>query len=302
MNAKLYVGIGFVISLVGCNREVADTITNDVSDNVLADVKPAGIADKKSAPCPDDMVEIDGFYCPNLQVKCLYNVDIDGKRLPGAGSLSSACGEYQNPTVCLSKERQHMHFCIDRYEYPNHKGSIPQDWMTWYSAKNACESIGKRLTTAKEWTLAAEGPNDHPLPYGDGFHRNSKMCNFDRHFSDIYDLPEYKALHLHGIDVFKAKSPNDAMSKALRLFLVPSGSMPDCHSDFGVYDMSGNLDEEVINEGGGDCSNHTTGNCISGLKGGHVWHVRNASRPMTTAHGQNFGWYETSSRCGKDIY
>ena len=251
--------------------------------------------------CPSDMVEIEGEYCPNLQIKCLFNVDIDGNRKPGPGDLTWACGEYQNPTVCLSKQKISMHFCMDRYEWPNRFGQKPQDWMTYQSAKIATAAIGKRLCTAREWTLAAEGPNMHPVPYGDGYHRNNHICNFDRHYSDVYELPEFKALGLKGIDVFQAKSPNDKMSQALRLFLVPSGSMPDCHSDYGVYDMAGNIDEEVFNEGGTTCLTKSTGNCISGLKGGHVWHVRNASRPMTTVHGETFGWYETSTRGCLDI-
>lgn len=246
--------------------------------------------------CPSDMVEIEGEYCSKLETKCLYNVDADGKRMPGPGNPLWSCGEYASPAIC-SGPKVHMHFCIDRFEYPNKEGQLPQDWMSWFDVKRGCESIGKRLCTAKEWTLAAEGPHMHPLPYGDGYHRDNRICNFDRHYSDIYKIPEFQALGLKGIDVFQSKRPDDKMSQALRLFLVPSGSMPDCHSDYGVHDMAGNLDEEVYNEDGTACLNKTTGNCISGLKGGHVWHVRNASRPMTTIHGETFSWYETSGRC-----
>ena len=157
--------------------------------------------------------------------------------------------------------------------------------MNWYDAKNAAASIGKRLCTAREWTLAAEGPHMHPLPYGDGYHRDGTICNFDR------------PLHINQMN---AKRPDDSVSQAMREMLVPSGSMPDCHSDYGVYDMAGNIDEWVINEGGGACTDRSTGNCISGLKGGHMLHVRNASRPMTTAHGPGFGWWETGARFCKE--
>lgn len=231
------------------------------------------------------MVEIEGDYCPNLQTECLYNVDLDGTRHT-PGDINKACGEYKNPSVCLS-EKVHMHYCIDRYEWPNKAGTVPQDWMTYYDADKAVKSVGKRLCTHKEWTLAAEGPNVHPLPYGDGFHRK-RLCNFDN--------PN------PGIDVFQSKSPNDEASQKLRALLVPSGSMPDCVSDFGVHDMSGNIDEWVVNEASQDmCINRTNGNCRTGLMGGHIWHVRNASRPMTTAHGAGFGWYETGARACKDI-
>lgn len=236
--------------------------------------------------CPEDMVEVEGDYCPNLEIKCLYNVDNDGKRLDGPGDIGKACGEYQKPSKCLS-DRVHMHYCIDKYEWPNKAGQVPQDWMTFFDAQKAVASVGKRLCTHREWTLAAEGPNDHPLPYGDGFHRQ-RLCNFDNKNP--------------GIDVFQSKSPNDEASAKLRALLIPSGSMADCHSDFGVYDMSGNIDEWVVNESSQDmCINKTSGNCRTGLMGGHIWHVRNASRPMTTAHGAGFGWYETGARACKDI-
>ncbi len=179
-----------------------------------------------------------------------------------------------------------MHYCIDKFEWPNKEGQVPQDWMNYFDAQKAVASVGKRICTHKEWTLAAEGPNMHPLPYGDGFHR-TRLCNFDNHNP--------------GIDVFQSKSPNDEASQKLRALLVPSGLMANCVSDFGVHDMSGNIDEWVVNESSQDmCINKTSGNCRTGLMGGHIWHVRNASRPMTTVHGAGFGWYETGARACKD--
>lgn len=251
--------------------------------------------------CPPDMVEIEGDYCSNLQAKCLYNVDGDGKRMPGPGNPLWSCGEYEEPTVCIGP-KVHMHFCMDKYEWPNHPGEKPQDWMTWYDAKKATESVGKRLCTAHEWTMVAEGRNYHPLAYGDGYHRNH-MCNIDRHYSDVTDTEEFKALGLKRIDVFQSRRPDDKMSQALRLFLEPVGSMLDCHSDYGVYDMAGNIDEWVVNEGGiTSCSNPKgCDGWISGLKGGHEWHVRQNAFAMTTHHGPTFGWYETGSRACRDI-
>ncbi len=240
----------------------------------------------KESLCPSDMVEVEGDYCPNVIEICLYNTDNNGNRIPGPGDTGKSCGEFKNPSKCLSN-KIHLHFCIDKYEFPNKEGQKPQDWMTWFDAKNAVEALGKRLCTANEWTLAAEGPNMHPIPYGYGYHRDSTICNFDNKNP--------------GIDVFQSRSPNDETSQKLRDLLVTSGSKPKCVSDFGVHDMVGNIDEWVINEGGTSCINKTSGNCISGLKGGHIWHVRNASRPMTTVHGEGFAWYETGTRACKSI-
>lgn len=251
-------------------------------------------AEADPPPCSEDMIHVEGDYCPNLEQHCLYNVEIDGSRSTKPVSLLWACGEYTSST-CKSEHLVHMNFCMDRYEYPNKEGQVPQDWMTWYDVKKSCETEGKRMCSSHEWTLAAEGPHQHPLPYGDGFHRVAGACNFDRPMGHL--------------DPSKATRPDDEMSQKLRAMLVSSGSMPNCVSDYGVHDMAGNVDEWVVNEASdlmacpkeavdkGECQNMSY---HSGLMGGHVWHVRNASRPMTTAHYPGFGWYETGGRCCKD--
>lgn len=291
---KLYKMVfSWILILAFTGVSINDTAA-DAKNTVNKTEAPPGKAEislvrteERSHACPADMVEVQGDYCPNLQTECLYNIDMNGNR-HYPGDINLACGEYKNPSVCQSEKLVHMHFCIDRYEWPNKKDTIPQDWMTYFDAQKAVASVGKRICTHNEWTLAAEGPHRHPLPYGDGFHRDGRICNFDNHNP--------------GIDVFLSKSPTDEASAKLRSLLVPSGSRAECVSDFGVHDMSGNIDEWVVNETSQDlCISKTTGNCRSGLMGGHIWHVRNASRPMTTAHGAGFGWYETGARACKDV-
>lgn len=226
--------------------------------------------------CPNDMVEISGQYCPTPEQICLQWVDVGGKPTDPPMNTSGRCGVWKNPVKCASKT-VYKHFCIDRYEYPNKAGGIPQDWMTWYDVKNSCETEGKRMCKRSEWTFAAEGPNMHPYPYGDGFHRDKTICNFDNYTG--------------GIDVFKATNSHTPEALALHSMLVPSGSQAQCVSDWGVHDMPGNIDEWVVNESGKPYE--------SGLMGGHVFGVRNASRPMTDAHGPDFSWYETGGRCCK---
>jgi len=227
--------------------------------------------------CPADMQEVNGDYCPNVELKCLYMVDANGNRMSDPPDpYNNRCGEFANPVKCLSKKVA-KHYCIDTYEFPNKKGEVPQDWVSWYGAKSACESVGKRLCTRSEWTFAAEGPNMHPIPYGNGFKRDRTLCNFDNHSS---------------VDVFKATKRNTPEGDYLHSLLVPSGAKEACVSDWGVHDMPGNIDEWVVNETGVPF--------VSGLMGGHVFGVRNASRPMTEAHGPDFSWYETGARCCKD--
>lgn len=238
--------------------------------------------------CPNDMVEIKGNYYPVVAQRCLYMVDIKGQKTNEAPDpYTGRCGEFANPVEPVSIY-VHKHYCIDKYEFPNKEGGIPQDWMTWYDAKNACQSVGKRLCTRSEWTFAAEGPNRHPIPYGDGFHRDKTLCNFDNFFSQID--PKYGKIT--GDEILKVSKPDSLVAQGLHSLLVSSGSKPQCVSDWGVHDMSGNIDEWVVNESG-----HPY---VSGLMGGHVFGVRNASRPMTDAHGPDFGWYETGTRCCAD--
>lgn len=218
----------------------------------------------KAQVCPVDMVMIIGEYCPVEQQECLHWIDHPGAR----------CDVWKNPVRCISNTT-HKHYCIDRYEYPNVKGSIPQDWMSWRDVKKSCEAIGKRLCTQSEWAFAAEGPDFHPYPYGDGFHRDKSICNIDN------PIPS--------IDIQAVKTSVSNGAQLLHNFLVPSGSKEACVSDFGVHDMAGNIDEWVINESGKPYD--------SGLMGGHVFGVRNASRPMTTAHNPDFKWYEAGGRC-----
>ncbi len=103
-------------------------------------------------------------------------------------------------------------FCIDKYEYPNKKGALPQE-ATFYEAMIKCAEQGKRLCTAEEWVLACVGKNVTVYPYGNAF--DPTACNT-----------------LHN------KEAGDGV--------VPSGSMPRCVNDYGLYDMSGNLEEWVI--------------------------------------------------------
>jgi len=227
--------------------------------------------------CPADMKHVSGVYCPQVEQKCLEWVDATGKitTAPVPGQ-TGRCGTFQQPSRCLTPEakRPFKDFCIDTFEHGGSTTSRPQSWMNWYDAKSSLEREGKRLCTDSEWTMACEGPDMLPYPYGNGYHRDRTACNFDN--SAV------------GFDVFKATSRTTETAQRLDALLVFSGTMPRCVSPFGVFDMVGNLDEWVVNESGSPY--------VSGLKSGHVFGVRNACRPMTEAHGPTFAWYETGTR------
>jgi formylglycine-generating enzyme required for sulfatase activity len=173
---------------------------------------------------------------------------------------------------------QHKRFCIDRYEWPNKVGALPRYMASWYEAKASCAATGKRLCTDTEWTLACEGEDRRPYPYGDGYERDQQACNIDKpyiwpHPEKVYD-PDAQAAELARLDQRE-----------------PSGSRASCTSPYGVSDMVGNVDEWVVN------ASQSGKPHISALKGGYWGPVRTRCRAITTGHGQTFKYYQIGFRC-----
>lgn len=129
-------------------------------------------------------------------------------------------------------------FCIDRYEYPNNPGASPKIKVSWYEAKAACESQGKRLCKEREWERACKGPKNHRYPYGDDF--SSTICN----------------------------TAKDDGSKGT---LSSIGSFKDCKSPFGIYDLSGNVREWTA-------SRIAPGNPAYVVKGGSAYKSEKSTR------------------------
>jgi formylglycine-generating enzyme len=147
----------------------------------------------------------------------------------------------------------------------------------WNEAKATCESEGKRLCGDTEWTLACEGQERMPYPYG--YARSSEACNIDKAHLDVDEtaMADWKRR-----DAEVARLDQRSTS----------GSYEACVSPFGAYDMTGNVDEWVVNESGKPYK--------SGLKGGYWGPVRDRCRPMTTAHNELFEFYQIGFRCCGD--
>jgi serine/threonine protein kinase/formylglycine-generating enzyme required for sulfatase activity len=105
-------------------------------------------------------------------------------------------------------------FCIDKYEYPDQEGVIPQTNVSFYRAKKLCESEQKQLCSEDEWEKACKGPSDLKYPYGNVW--NAGRCDTQN---------------------------KDGTNRSI----VPSGSYRGCASGYGVYDMSGNVMEWTNN-------------------------------------------------------
>lgn len=229
---------------------------------------PAGDAIRNT--CPSDMVEVKGDYCPAPEQIC--DEYISEKR--------DRCVRFRPKVRCIGTPSP-KHFCIDKYEYPNEQGKRPTVAVTWDEARDLCANEGKRLCAGEEWTLACEGPEAKPYPFGHT--RDAAACNIDK----PYILPDNAAYD----------SPRTRAEEIARVSQSePSGARPRCVSDYGVYDMTGNVDEWVVNEHGSAQGPEF----LSGLKGGYWGPVRNRCRPTTTDHNHWHHGYQIGFRCCKD--
>jgi formylglycine-generating enzyme len=218
------------------------------------------------------MLEVEGDYCSDVEQKCVHYIDPEGV-------FPRRCAEFEKSSKCTGKTSK-RHFCIDRFEWPNKAGENPVVMKTWYEAKDACTNAGKRLCGDSEWTVACEGQEHLPYPYG--YDRNSEACNIDKPHPDVNE----KALG--------SNDPKVRDAEAKRLWQgEPSGSRSSCVSPYGVFDMTGNVDEWVVNEEGKPFK--------SGLKGGYWGPVRDRCRPMTTVHAEGFSFYQIGFRCCSDV-
>jgi hypothetical protein len=168
---------------------------------------------------------------------------------------------------------EEMSFCIDRFEFPNRRGAYPWIMVTWTEAAALCHEEGERLCTEAEWTFACEGEEALPYPYGYG--RDPTACAIDRPARSVNE---------------GALSPRDsdsALAEVDRLWQgEASGALSRCRSPFGVYDMTGNVDEWTVSV--------VPGERPSVLKGGYWGPVRTRCRPSTRAY------YQQGFRCCAD--
>lgn len=247
-----------------------------------------------------DAVENNGGSCPAGMVEVQGNMKLDPS--PNAAYDLNSVEEMQKTTctkwinrdypercaefdrakwleVSKELETQPMHFCMDRFEYPNQKGAYPLIYVSWHEATDLCAEAGKRLCNEAEWTFACEGEEATPYPYG--YVRDPKACIVDQVWRP------YHALAMRPRDGAAAMAEMDRLWQG-----VPSGSQPRCKSPFGVYDMTGNVDEWTHSVREGERP--------SILKGGYWGPVRTRCRPATRSHDENHTFYQQGFRCCGD--
>lgn len=170
-------------------------------------------------------------------------------------------------------------YCMDKYEAPNQKGVKPFAAQTAFEAVNYCKSVGKELCTQEQWNIACEGPKHKLEPYGNVYKRGT--CNDDK--LGWVPVPWQTMGTQQWLDWAASQYKGE-----------PSGNRPACVSDYGIYDMTGNVAEWVVEP------KNVHGYVV---KGGYWYGVLQGNPTcgfVNPAHAPGFNSYEFGFRCCKE--
>lgn len=236
--------------------------------------------------------------CPPGMVDVVGKLKLDSQGRESSGEIeelqNSSCVDWISkdfPARCKTFDRagwlelsqklptKPVHYCMDRFEYPNKAGENPMIVVSYNEATAICKTNGKRLCNESEWTFACEGDEAMPYPYG--YERDAEACVVDR---------PWKPFAENGLAPRDGKKAREELDRLWQG--TPSGSHPKCKSPLGLYDLTGNVDEWT--------KTTRTGGYASVLKGGYWGPVRARCRPSTRAHNEDFVAYQQSFRCCSD--
>jgi len=237
---------------------------------------PPKVANKSSADvddsaCPEGMQLVEGEYCTKVEHKCL-------KQWHDKANDKDVCEEFEPKSTCVGQKLK-KRYCMDTYTWPNEKGARPEVMNKFHQAQVKCAAVGKRLCTESEWTLACEGPEMLPFPYG--YTRDTNKCHGDME----WDSPDMKKV--------AARDPEELA----RLWKgVRNGSQPECISPYGVADLPGNTDEVTQSE---SFNEPDFKGKYDSIHSGGPWYkgVRNQCRPKIYTHDEGFYYYFLGFRC-----
>jgi formylglycine-generating enzyme required for sulfatase activity len=161
----------------------------------------------------DQMVEIDGFF-------------ID---------------KYEASLIRMEGNSEVLH---PYYERPDGSGFIavslagvlPQGYISQNESAEACGNAGKRLCTMKEWQTACKGKRNYMFSFSTD--PDAAGCNLGgpHHLAEFFG---------NNNSNWTYEDFNDPRLNQRPGFLGKTGSHSDCKSDYGVFDMLGNLQEWV---------------------------------------------------------
>jgi formylglycine-generating enzyme len=247
--------------------EAPDTAAGPKSGK-MANKSPVNLDD---SACPDGMQLVEGEYCSKVEHRCI-------KQWHDKSNNKDVCEEFEPKSTCVGQKVK-KRFCMDTYTWPNVKGARSEVMNKFHQAQIKCAAVGKRMCTESEWTLACEGPDMLPFPYG--YVRDTNKCHGDME----WDSPDMKKV---------AARDADELARLWRG--VPNGSQPECVSPYGVADLPGNTDEVVQSESYGDPGFRGK---YDSIHSGGPWYkgVRNQCRPKIYTHDEGFYYYFLGFRC-----
>jgi formylglycine-generating enzyme len=217
---------------------------------------------REKAPCLEGMAFVERTYCIDRWEASLVLVTPEGERpfSPYIAMTDSRVRAVSRPAV------------------------VPQAYVSREDATIACASAGKRLCKSDEWLLACRGSHARKFPYGNT--RKAGVCNDTARTSPV------KALFSRlGSKMFSFQPMNDPRLNTLPGTLEKTGNHPNCASEYGVYDMVGNLHEWVDEP-------------TSAFRGGYYLDTHengDGCDYKTVAHGPEYHDYSTGFRCCADI-
>lgn len=247
--------------------------------------------ENNNGSCPPGMVEINGLMKQDPDVRLFSGNNIDALQklscktwLNKEPIWKDRCKEYDRSkwiNMSSSYSVRPMRYCIDRFESGVRKGEYPIVMINYDEADNVCKVRSDRLCSELEWTFACEGEEAMPYPYG--YIRDENKCVID------------KVWRQYSNNLF----PRNTVSSMKELDKLwqgeAAGSRKYCRSPFGVYDMTGNVDEITS-------ASYKDSKYKMVLKGGY-WggNVRNRCRAATRSHDESFAFYQASFRCCRDL-
>jgi formylglycine-generating enzyme required for sulfatase activity len=148
-----------------------------------------------------------------------------------------------------------------------------------------CGEHEKRLCSEDEWLMACEGPDALRYPYGDD--HVASRCNDDK---------QWKLVNEAVLATWPSRAAKAEVEKLWQG--APSGSFPECVSSYGVFDLTGNVEEWVVR------TKPHANNYPHLLKGCYWAGCYGGSKPTcgsaNPAHADGFQFYETGFRCCSD--
>jgi formylglycine-generating enzyme required for sulfatase activity len=173
--------------------------------------KTCNIEDTRDS-VPSHQVTVDSFQIEQFEV----TVDQYVRFLNFKGPTSHKNGCNGQPCALTTTENEYSYIEFDGQIYsvrnPQFYSTHPVTVVTWWGADAYCKAIGRRLPTEAEWERAARGTQNTIYPWGNAFDVN-----------------------------FAVSSASPEGSRGT----VPVTSFPEGDSEYGIYNMAGNVEEWV---------------------------------------------------------